>query len=112
MTQEALVLSGEADKLPFKAIWANIAGGPQTIQAFRAHALDVGEVADIPPIHANWTGLPVKIVATRFRQDPINHPIYLLGIAPGAGVNSLADLRGKNIASAPARRRAHWSCAF
>jgi sulfonate transport system substrate-binding protein len=101
MTQEALVLSGEADKLPFKATWANISGGPNTIQAFRAHALDIGEVADIPPIHATWTGLPVKIVATRFRQDPINHPIYLLGIAPGAVVKSLADLRGKKIAYSP-----------
>jgi sulfonate transport system substrate-binding protein len=101
MTQEALVLSGEIDKLPFKVTWANISGGPNTIQAFRAHALDLGQVADIPPIHANWTGLPVKIVATRFRQDPINHPIYQLGIAPGAVVKSLADLRGRKIAYSP-----------
>jgi sulfonate transport system substrate-binding protein len=100
-TQKALELSREVDKLPFKVTWANISGGPQTIQAFRAHALDLGAVADIPPIHADWTGLPVKIVATRFRQDPINHPIYQLGIAPGVGVNTLADLHGKKIAYSP-----------
>ena len=61
------------------------------MEAFRADALDVGSVADIPPIHATWTGLNVKIVAAKYRQDPINHPIYELGIAPGAGVE---DARG------------------
>jgi sulfonate transport system substrate-binding protein len=100
-TQRALVLSGELDKLPFQIEWANISGGPRTIEAFRANALDVGAVADIPPIHATWTGLPVKIVAAKFRQDPINHPIYQLGIAPGAAVETLADLRGKKIAYSP-----------
>jgi hypothetical protein len=55
-------------------------------------------VADIPPIHANWTGLPVKVVAARFRQDPVNHPVYQIGIAPGAPIKTLADLRGKKIA--------------
>jgi len=97
----ALRLSGEIKKLPFKVNWANISGGPNTLQAFRAKVLDLGNVADIPPIHAHWTGLPVKIVAVRFRQDPTNHPIYQLGIAPGAGINSLADLRGKRIAYSP-----------
>jgi sulfonate transport system substrate-binding protein len=101
ITQQALTLSGEINKLPFKVVWANISGGPLTIQAFRAHVLDLGAVADIPPIHANWTGLPVKIVAARFRQDPVNHPIYQIGIAPGTPIKSLADLRGKKIAYSP-----------
>jgi sulfonate transport system substrate-binding protein len=100
-TQRALELSGEIGKLPFKVIWANVSGGPQTIEAFRAKALDLGSVADIPPIHATWTGLPVKIVAASFRKDPINHPIYKLGIAPGSNVNTLADLKGKKIAYSP-----------
>jgi sulfonate transport system substrate-binding protein len=98
VTQEALILSGEIDKLPFKVTWANISGGPNTTQAFRAHALDLGAVADIPPIHANWTGVSSRIVATRFRRDPVAHPIYQLGIAPGAHIASLKDLRGKKIA--------------
>jgi sulfonate transport system substrate-binding protein len=100
-TKVALQLSGEIDKLPFAVEWANITGGPQTSEAFRADALDVGAVADIPPLHATWTGLPVKIVASKFRVDPIAHPLYQLGIAPGAGVASLADLRGKKIAYSP-----------
>lgn len=68
---------------------------------FRADALDVGSVADIPPIHATWTGLKVKIIAAKFRKDPVAHPIYQLGIAPGVEVKTLADLRGKRIAFSP-----------
>ena len=101
MTEVALKLSGEIDKFSFPVTFANISGGPQTTEAFRADALDVGAVADIPPIHATWTGLKVKIVAAKYREDPVEHPIYELGVAPGAGVRSLADLRGKKIAYSP-----------
>ncbi|MBF9135056.1 ABC transporter substrate-binding protein [Plantactinospora sp. S1510] len=99
--QKAIEFSGQAEKLSFDVSWANISGGPETLEAFRADALDIGSVADIPPIHAAWTGQPTKIVAAKFRQDPINHPIYQLGVAPGAGVASLADLRGRKIAYSP-----------
>src|SRR4051794_8215513 len=100
-TQRALELSGEIDKLPFKAEWANISGGPQTLEAFRADALDVGAVADIPPLFATWTGTDVKIVAAQFHQDPTNHPIYQLAAAPGVDLSSLDDLEGKSIAYSP-----------
>jgi sulfonate transport system substrate-binding protein len=99
--QKAIEFSGAVDTLPFQPEWANISGGPQTLQAFRAKALDIGSVADIPPIHSRWTNIPTKIVAARFRKDPINHPIYQLGIAPGVAVNTVADLRGKKIAYSP-----------
>jgi sulfonate transport system substrate-binding protein len=100
-TEVALKLSGEIDKFTFPVKFANISGGPQTTEAFRANALDVGAVADIPPIHATWTGLKVKIVAAKYRQDPIAHPIYELGVAPGAEVKTLDDLKGKKIAYSP-----------
>jgi sulfonate transport system substrate-binding protein len=99
--QKALEFSGAVKDLSFEVEWANISGGPQTLEAFRAHALDLGSVADIPPIHSYWTGIPTKIVAAKFRQDPLNHAIYRLGIAPGVTVSSLADLRGKKIAYSP-----------
>lgn len=100
-TRVALTLSGEFAKLPFKVEWANISGGPQTIEAFRAKALDIGSVADIPPIHAQWTGLDVKIVAAKFRFDPIGHPIYVIATAPGSGIAKLEDLKGRKIAFSP-----------
>jgi len=101
MTQIALQLSGELKRFTFPVKFANLSGGPQTMEAFRAHALDVGSVADIPPIFATWTGLDVRIVAARFRRDPIHHPIYELGVAPGVDVRSLTDLKGKKIAYSP-----------
>jgi sulfonate transport system substrate-binding protein len=100
-TEVALKLSGQFDKVSKFVQFANLSGGPQTTEAFRAKALDVGSVAEIPSIHATWTGLHVKIVASKFRQDPIDHPIYKLGIAPGVEVKTLGDLRGKKIAYSP-----------
>jgi sulfonate transport system substrate-binding protein len=100
-TRVALTLSGELAKLPFKVEWANISGGPQTIEAFRAKALDIGSVADIPPIHAQWTGLDVRIVAAKFRLDPVGHPIYVIATAPGSGIEKLEDLKGRKIAFSP-----------
>ncbi|MEV8341491.1 ABC transporter substrate-binding protein [Streptomyces niveus] len=99
--QVALKLSGQIDKLPFKVKWANLSGGPQCSEAFRADSLDVCSAAEIPSIHAHWTGLDTKLVAAAFRTDPIKNPIYELGIAPGADIDSLADLRGKRIAYSP-----------
>ncbi|GAA3077991.1 sulfonate transport system substrate-binding protein [Kribbella aluminosa] len=100
-TEVALKLSGQYDKVSKYVQFANLSGGPQTTEAFRAHALDLGSVAEIPSINATWTGLHVKIVASKFRLDPIAHPIYKLGIAPGVSVKTLGDLRGKKIAYSP-----------
>lgn len=100
-TQIALELSGQIDDLDFDVEWVNLSGGPQTQEAFRANTLDVGSVAEIPSIHAKWTGLDTKIVASKFRKDPQRHPIYRLGIAPKSDVDSLEDLRGKKIAYSP-----------
>jgi sulfonate transport system substrate-binding protein len=63
VTQVALETSGLLDKIPFHVKFANLSGGPQTMEAFRGHALDLASVADIPPIFANWTGLKSHIVA-------------------------------------------------
>lgn len=100
-TQTALELSGLDEELDIDVEWANISGGPKTLEAFRGDALDVGGVADIPPLFAQWTGTDVKIVAARETVDPLEHPTYELGIAPGVAVSELADLEGKKIAYSP-----------
>lgn len=84
--------------LPFRIVWTNISGGPQVTEAFHAKAIDLGAAANIPPINAVYVGMPVRIVAVSLREDPVHHPIYVLGGAPGANLHSLADLRGKTIA--------------
>ncbi|OLT53867.1 hypothetical protein BJF89_03600 [Corynebacterium sp. CNJ-954] len=100
-TQVALEASGLIDELDFTPEWANIDGGPKTLEAFRADALDVGAVADIPPLFATWTNTPVRIVSARRTVDPLEHPTYELGVAPGADVREPADLKGKRIAYSP-----------
>lgn len=100
-TKVALQLSGLIDEIPFEIEWTNLSGGPQTSEAFRARALDVGSVAEIPSIFANWNDLPVRNIAYREREDPIGHPIYRFGIAPGVDVKTLANFRGKRIAFSP-----------
>src|SRR3954453_5334189 len=100
-TQVALQLSGLDKDLGIDIEWANISGGPKTLEAFRADAIDAGSVADIPPLFAQWTGTDVKIVAARTTVDPLDHPTYELGIAPGAKVSDLADLEGKKIPYSP-----------
>lgn len=100
-TEVALKLSGLVDELPFEVEWANLSGGPECSEAFRAGALDACAAAEIPAIHAHWTGLDTKLVAASFRADPIANPVYELGVAPGAEVRSLSDLRGKRIAFSP-----------
>lgn len=100
-TEQVLKHTGWDRELPFQVKWAEIAGGPGVTEAFHARVLDVGTGANIPPIHAVWVGMPVKMIAVRFRQDPQNHPLFVLAVAPDAKVASLADLRGKRIAYSP-----------
>jgi sulfonate transport system substrate-binding protein len=100
-TQRVLEHTGWIKDLPFQVQWAQITGGPAVTEAFHAKALDVGVAADIPPIHAVWVGIPVKMIAVRFRQDPAGHPLYRLAVAPGSNIRTLADLRGKRIAFSP-----------
>jgi sulfonate transport system substrate-binding protein len=100
-TQRVLEHTGWIRDLPFKVRWAQITGGPAVTEAFHARALDVGVAADVPPIHATWVGIPVRIIAVRLRKDPARHPSFVLAVAPGAGVRGLGDLRGKRIAFSP-----------
>jgi len=100
-TQRVLEHTGWIKELPFEVEWAQISGGPAVTEAFHARALDVGSAANIPPIHAVWVGIPVKMIAVRLRRDPENYPLFELGIAPKAGIATLADLRGKKIAYSP-----------
>ena len=100
-TQVALETSGLIDDLGIEVEWSNITGGPKTLEAFRADAIDIGSVADIPPLFAHWTGTDVRIVAARETVDPEEHPTYELGVAPGVDVEDVEDLAGKRIAYSP-----------
>jgi sulfonate transport system substrate-binding protein len=93
-TQVALRASGEIAKLPFQVPdWPNLSAGPDIIQGFRAHAIDLAANAGIPPIQAAAINVKAKIVAVQTRQKPI----YTYATAPGAAIGASTDLRGKKI---------------
>lgn len=101
ITQTVLRRTGWDRDLPFHIKWVRMTGGPAVTEAFHAKALDVGLAADIPPIHAIWVGIPVKIIAVELRRDPLAYPSWVMAIGPKAGIESLDDLRGKRIAFSP-----------
>ncbi|PZU09802.1 ABC transporter substrate-binding protein [Sphingomonas sp.] len=98
--------NGWDKKVPFRIEWAEITGGPEVTEAFHAGALDVGFGASVPPIHAIWMGIPVRIIAFREYADRVSRQAYVFGIAPKAHIRTLADLRGKRIAFSPSQVQA------
>jgi sulfonate transport system substrate-binding protein len=103
VTQWVFEHNGWDRRLPFAIRWAQITGGPDVTEAFHAKALDVGLGANVPPIHAVWMGLPVKIIAFRERREPLRTPAFVLGVSPKAAIRTLSDLRGKRIAFSPSQ---------
>ncbi|MDO6416706.1 ABC transporter substrate-binding protein [Sphingomonas sp. BIUV-7] len=106
VTQWVFEHNGWEKQLPFRIEWAQITGGPDVTEAFHAGVLDVGFGASVPPIHAVWTGIPVRIIAYRQYVDRSQRQAYVLGIAPKANIASIADLRGKRIAFSPSQVQA------
>lgn len=100
-TQKVLQLTGWGRELPFKINWAHMTGGPAVTEAFHARVLDVGAAADMPPVHAVWVGMPVRIIAVAQHLDPVGHPSWVIATGPRSGIGSLDDLRGKRIAFSP-----------
>ncbi|XVQ08498.1 ABC transporter substrate-binding protein [Spirillospora sp. CA-255316] len=92
--QTLLRTSGELAKMKTKVRYANFLGGPAILEAFRADAVDLAVVADTPPIQAQAAGEDVPIIAAR-QERPYD---YKLAIAPGAGIRTLRDLKGKKVA--------------
>ncbi|MFI1096878.1 ABC transporter substrate-binding protein [Streptomyces sp. NPDC020917] len=94
-SQLQLANSGLDARLPFTvSSWPNLSAGPDVIQGFRAHSVDLASNAGIPPIQAQAIGVGARIVAVQSR----NHPIYTFATAPGTAIGSAQDFRGKKIA--------------
>jgi sulfonate transport system substrate-binding protein len=93
-TELQLKASGQLDKLPFKvSSWPNLHAGPDILEGFRAHSIDVAQNAGIPPIQAHDTGLQAKIVAVGLTREPE----YQFATAPGSGLTSVTQFRGKKL---------------
>ena len=93
-TELELQASGQLSKLPFKvSSWPNLTAGPDVIEGFRAHSVDIANNAGIPPIQAHSSGVQAKIVAV----STSSKPIYQFATAPGSDVTSVSQFRGKKL---------------
>lgn len=93
--QLQLRLSGLLKRIPFTvSSWPNIGAGPDVINAFRAHSLDLANNAGIPPIQAHFQGYDARIVAI----DLTRKPSYLFATKPHSDIRSVAGFAGKKLA--------------
>ncbi|SHJ70629.1 sulfonate transport system substrate-binding protein [Aureimonas altamirensis DSM 21988] len=88
-----LKLSGEQDKLAADVTYANFSSGPLRLEAIRAGAAQVGAVGDVPPILAHYSDAGVVVVGAVVTAGPGN----LVTTAPGSGIETLEDLKGKRV---------------
>jgi len=94
--QTLMKASGEHDRLASKATYANFLGGPAILEAFRAGALDLATVGNVPPIQAQAAGELIPVVAAVATPETD----YTFAVRPGLSINKLEELKGKKIAYA------------
>lgn len=87
-------LSGSTADAPYGIEYSNFIGGPLLLEAFRANAVDIGYVADTPPVFAQAADADVTIVAAW--QNTGNS--YAIVAKPGSDLKTVADLKGKQLA--------------
>jgi sulfonate transport system substrate-binding protein len=92
---QPLKLSGQLTNLPYQVKFDEFGSGPLVNQAFGANAIDIGFMGDTPAMFAQASNLPVNVVSVSSTSGPGT----TLLARPGSGIHSLADLRGKKIAS-------------
>lgn len=80
-------------RLPFTVRWAQLNGGPDTIQGFRAGAVDLAGNAGMPPIQAHDIGFDAKIVAISQNTAVL----YIPTTRPGSDIETAKDVVGKKI---------------
>ncbi|ADP81796.1 aliphatic sulfonate ABC transporter substrate-binding protein [Pseudofrankia inefficax] len=90
----ALDLSGQSAGTPYALSWSTFASGPLLLEAFRAGAVDVGYVADTPPVLAAASGQDLAVIAT-WHNPPGQ---LVLATKPGSDIHSVADLKGRKVA--------------
>lgn len=95
-TQTLMRASGQQEKLASDTSYANFLGGPEILEAIRGDAVDLAYVGDTPPIQAQASGELVPIVAALRTSAPD----YQLAVRRGLDINTLEDLKGKEIAFA------------
>ncbi|MHB1139924.1 MAG: ABC transporter substrate-binding protein [Microthrixaceae bacterium] len=89
-----LTISGSGDGTPYTIEYSNFLGGPLMLEAFNAGAIDVGFVADTPPVLAQAQGLDVVIVAA---WENTGNQMAIV-VPEGSDIESVDDLVGHDLA--------------
>lgn len=92
-TQVQLSADPSLGPLPFNVTWVQLGGGPDTIQGFRAGAVDLASNAGMPPIQAHDIGFDAKIVAIS-QNTAVT---YVPTTRPGSDIRTAKDVVGKKI---------------
>lgn len=91
----------------YKISWKMFGGGGDVIKAMASGEVPIGEVGSSPATAAASQGLDVQIV---WILDDINNAEQLVA-HPKSGINALADVKGKKIAT-PFVSTAHYQLMF
>lgn len=96
---KALMLSsGALDGIAYHIEWAEFPAAQNLLEAIGNGAVDVGAAGDAPFQFAYQSGLPIKAVSIQ-RADPRPSEAVAIIVPGGSPVRSIADLRGKRIAT-------------
>ena len=99
-----LMAKGEIEKATgYKINWKMFGGGGDVIKAMASSEVPIGEVGSSPATAAASQGLDVQVI---WLLDDIGNAEQLV-VRNGSGVNSLADLKGKKVAT-PFVSTAHY----
>jgi sulfonate transport system substrate-binding protein len=92
MAASFLADAGQADT-PYPVEWVDIGGGNLVLEALTSGHLDYAFMSEIPPIFASIAKAPLALVAV-YKGDTNDSGIV---VKKGAGIRSVADLKGKTI---------------
>ncbi|MEU5537690.1 ABC transporter substrate-binding protein [Streptomyces sp. NPDC020362] len=92
-TQVQLAADPSLGPRPFSVKWVQLNGGPDTIQGFRAGALDRAGNSGMPPIQAHGIGFDAKIAAVS-QNTAVT---YIPTTRPGSDIRRAKDVVGKKI---------------
>lgn len=91
----------------YKINWKMFGGGGDVIKAMASGEVPIGEAGSSPATAAAAQGMDIEMI---WIIDDINNAEQLL-VSPKSGINSIADLKGKKIAT-PLASTSHYQLMF
>jgi len=93
-----MLAAGVLDGIGYQVEWAEFPAAQNLLEALGSHAVDLGLVGDAPFQFAYQNGGPIQAVGAQ-RTDPRPTEALAIVAAGNSTVRTLADLRGKAIAT-------------